>query len=101
MQAQRRMAEWSALFRGSSRDSVSLSVKTAKVTKGRVTTREGLTTVTISWPVDVSRVVAVIPTYTCHDISDRIVVSDWNADGITVRAGASQIVDFSLFVLHV
>ena len=84
-----------------SRDSVSLSVKTAKVTKGGVTMREGLTTVTISWPVDVSRVVAVIPTYTCHDVSDRIVVSDWSADGIAVRANASQIVDFSLYVLYV
>ena len=71
------------------------------MTKGGVTTREGLTTVTISWPVDVSRVVAVIPTYTCHDVSDRIVVSDWSADGIAVRANASQIVDFLLFVLYV
>ena len=55
----------------------------------------------IAWPVDISRVVAVIPTYICHDISDRIVVSGWSADGITVRANASQIVDFSLFILYV
>lgn len=83
------------------RDSVSQSVKTAKIVKGNVTTRDGSTTVPISWPVDVSRIVAVVPTYTCHEISDRIVVSDWSADGITVRAGANQGVDFSLFVLYV
>lgn len=82
-------------------DSVSTSVKEARVTKDGVTTRDGLTTVKISWPVAVSRVVAVIPTYTCRDISDRIVVSDWNAEGISVRAGASQIVDFVLHVLYV
>lgn len=85
----------------SNRDSVSLSVKTAKVTKSNVTTREGSTTVPISWPVAVSRVVAVIPIYTCHDISDRIVVSGWSAEGITVRANANQMVDFSLFILYV
>ena len=55
----------------------------------------------LSWPVDVSRVVAVIPTYTCHSISDRIVVSDWDASNITIRAGASQTVDFRSFVLYV
>lgn len=82
-------------------DSVSTSVKAAKVTKDGVTTRDGLTMVKISWPVAVSRIVAVIPTYTCRDISDRIVVSDWNADGISVRAGASQIVSFVLHVLYV
>lgn len=84
-----------------SRDSVSLSVKSTKVVKDGVTTREGSTTAPIAWPVDISRVVAVIPTYICHDVSDRIVVSGWSADGITVRANASQIVDFALFVLYV
>ncbi len=73
----------------------------AKVVKANVTTRDGSTTVPLSWPVDVSRVVAVIPTYTCHSISDRIVVSDWDASNITIRAGASQTVDFSFFVLYV
>lgn len=84
-----------------SRDSVSLSVKSTKAVKGGVTTRDGSTTVPIAWPVDISRVVAVIPTYICHDISDRIVVSGWSADGITVRANANQIVDFTLFILYV
>ena len=72
-----------------------------KIVKTNVSTRDGSTTVSVSWPVDVSRVVAVIPTYTCHEISDRIVVSDWSAEGITLRAGAAQSVDFSLFVLRV
>lgn len=76
-------------------------MKSAKVAKGTVTTSDGSTTEPISWPVDVSRVVAVIPTYTCHEISDRIVISDWDAEGITVRAGASQGVDLSLFILYV
>ena len=83
------------------RDAAEGAVKKTKVVKNNVTTRDGSTTVPLSWPIDVSRVVAVIPTYTCHEISDRIVVSDWSAEGITVRAGASQAVDFSLFVLYV
>lgn len=83
------------------RDSVSQGVRMTKIAKTNVSTRDGSTTVPLSWPIDVSRVVAVIPTYTCHEISDRIVVSDWSAEGITVRAGASQVVDFSLFVLYV
>ena len=83
------------------RDAAEGAVKKTKVVKNNVTTRDGSTTVPLSWPVDVSRVVAVIPTYTCHEISDRIVVSDWSAEGITVRAGAAQSVDFSLFVLYV
>ena len=77
------------------------AVKATKIVKTNVTTRDGSATVPLSWPIDVSRVVAVIPTYTCHEISDRIVVSDWSADGITLRAGAAQSVDFSFFVLYV
>lgn len=83
------------------RDSVSQGVRMTKIVKTNVATRDGSTTVSVSWPIDVSRVVAVIPTYTCYEISDRIVVSDWSAEGITVRAGAAQSVDFSLFVLYV
>lgn len=79
----------------------SAAVKKTKVVKNNVTTNDGSTTVPLSWPIDVSRVVAVIPTYACHEISDRIVVSDWSADGITLRAGAAQSVDFSFFVLYV
>lgn len=37
-------------------------------------------TVPVAWPVDVSRVVAVVPSYACQEYSDRIVVSDWGAD---------------------
>ena len=83
------------------RDSVSQGVRMTKIVKTNVSTRDGSTTLSVSWPVDVSRVVAVIPTYTCHEISDRIVVSDWSAEGITVRAGVAQYVNFSLFVLYV
>lgn len=83
------------------RDSVSQGVRMTKIVKTNVSTSDGSTSVAVSWPIDVSRVVAVIPTYTCHSISDRIVVSDWSAEGITLRAGAAQSVDFSLFVLYV
>lgn len=84
------------------RDSVSRTVKSTKIVKTNVrTSASSAVSVSVSWPVDVSRIVGVIPTYTCHEYSDRIVVSDWSADGITVRAGADQTVDFSLFVLHV
>lgn len=83
------------------RDAAEGAVKKTKIVKANVTTNDGSTSVSVSWPVDVSRVVAVIPTYTCHSISDRIVVSDWSAEGITLRAGAAQSVDFSFFVLYV
>lgn len=55
----------------------------------------------VSWPVDVSRVVAVFPTYTCSDYSDRVVLSDWNESGVTLRAGVDQVISISLFVLYV
>ena len=55
----------------------------------------------VSWPVDVSRIVAVVPTYTCNDYSDRVVLSNWDADGVTLRAGVDQVISLSLFVLFV
>lgn len=58
-------------------------------------------TMTVSWPVDVSRVVAVFPTYTCNEYSDRVVLSNWGSDGVTLRAGADQEIWISLFVLYV
>ena len=72
-----------------------------KISKRSVVTRDGSTTLPISWEVDVKRVVAVIPTYVCHEISDRIVMSDWGASAITIRADAKQSVGFSFFVLYV
>lgn len=76
-------------------------MKIAKLAKNNVNTRDGYVSVPVSWPVDVERVVAVIPTYVCSDISDRIVISDWSSDNITIRAGASQSVDLSMSVLYV
>ena len=58
-------------------------------------------TVPVSWPVDVSRIVAVVPTYTCNDYSDRVVLSNWDESGVTLRAGADQVISISLFVLYV
>ena len=58
-------------------------------------------TVPVAWPVDVSRVVAVVPSYVCQEYSDRIVVSDWGADGVDVRAGVDQNVSMTLHVLSV
>lgn len=55
----------------------------------------------VSWPVDVSRVVTVVPTYTCNDFSDRVVLSNWDESGVTLRAGADQVISISLFVLYV
>ena len=49
----------------------------------------------------VSRVVAVVPSYVCQEYSDRIVVSDWGADGVDVRAGVDQNVSMTLHVLYV
>lgn len=83
-------------------DSVSRSVRSAKIPMRTVSTSaSNAVTMAVSWPVDVSRIVAVIPTYTCKDYSDRVVLSDWDSDGVTLRAGADQEIFISLFVLYV
>ena len=56
---------------------------------------------TSSTPVAVSRVVAVVPTYVCHEYSDRVVVSGWDEGGVEVRAGVDQYVSMTLCVLYV
>lgn len=83
-------------------DSVSRSVRSAKIpTQTVATSSSHAVTMAVSWPVDVSRVVAVIPTYTCKDYSDRVVLSDWDKSGVTLRAGADQQIFISLLVLYV
>ena len=83
-------------------DSVSRSVQFAKIpTRTLSTSASHAFTMAVSWPVDVSRIVAVIPTYTCKDFSDRVVLSDWDESGVTLRAGADQQIFISLFVLYV
>lgn len=83
-------------------DSVSSSVRSAKIPTQTVSTSaSSAVTMAVSWPVDVSRIVAVIPSYTCKDYSDRVVLSDWDKSGVTLRAGADQQIFISLFVLYV
>ena len=77
------------------------AVKALSVDVQGVNTREGSITVPVKWPVDHARIKAVVPTYICQTISDRVVVSDHDESGITVRAGASQVVDMALCVLYV
>ncbi|MFR9167238.1 MAG: hypothetical protein ACLVKI_00915, partial [Gordonibacter urolithinfaciens] len=76
-------------------------VKAAKVVLDIRTSSTVVVTVPVAWPVDVSRVVAVVPSYACQEYSDRIVVSDWGADGVDVRAGVDQNVSMTLHVLYV
>lgn len=83
-------------------DSVSSSVRSAKIPTQTVSTSSSsAVTMAVSWPVDVSRIVAVIPSYTCKKYSDRVVLSDWDSNGVTLRAGADQEIFISLFVLYV
>ena len=83
-------------------DSVSRSVRYALIPTRTVSTSAShAVTMAVSWPVDVSRIVTVFPTYTCKDFSDRVVLSNWDASGVTLRAGADQEILISLFVLYV
>lgn len=77
-------------------------MKFAKIPARTVSTSAShAVTMAVSWPVDVSRIVAVVPTYTCNDYSDRVVLSNWDESGVTLRAGADQVISISLFVLYV
>lgn len=83
-------------------DSVSRSVRSARIPNQTVSTSsQHLVTMAVSWPVDVSRIVAVFPIYTCKSYSDRVVLSYWDADGVTLRAGVDQEISISLSVLYV
>ena len=78
-------------------DSVAQAVvKAAKVVLDNFrTSSTAVVTVPVAWPVD------VVPSYVCQEYSDRIVVSDWGADGVDVRAGVDQNVSMTLHVLYV
>ena len=83
-------------------DSASRSVQFVKIPERAVETSSSqAVTMAVSWPVDVSRIVAVIPTYTCSNYSDRVVLSDWDESGVTLRTSADQFISISLFVLYV
>lgn len=84
-------------------DSVSRAVvKAAKVDLDNFqTSSTQAVTAPVAWPVAVSRVVAVVPTYVCHEYSDRVVVSGWDEGGVEVRAGVDQYVSMTLCVLYV
>ena len=83
-------------------DSVSRSVQAAKIPARMFSTSAShAVTMAVSWPVDVSRIVAVFPSYTCNKYSDRVVLSDWDESGVTLRAGVDQEISISLFVLYV
>lgn len=84
-------------------DSVSQAVvKAANVALDnfRTSSTEAVTA-PVAWPVAVSRVVAVVPAYVCHEYSDRVVVSGWGEGGVEVRAGVDQYVSMTLCVLYV
>ena len=55
----------------------------------------------VSWPIDVSRIVAVVPTYSCDNENDRIVLSDWNESGVILRGSVNQQIFISLFILYI
>lgn len=83
-------------------ETVSRSVQAVKIPPQTVSTSaSNAVTMAVSWPVDVSRIVAVVPNYTCSDYSDRVILSDWDASGVTLRAGVDQFISISLFVLYV
>ena len=77
-------------------------MKAAKVDLGNfLTSSTAAVTAPVAWPVAVSRVVAVVPAYVCHEYSDRVVVSGWDEGGVEVRAGVDQYVSMTLCVLYV
>ena len=83
-------------------DSVSRCVQSAKIPERTVSTSAShAVTMLVSWPVDVSHIVAVFPTYTCNDYSDRVVISNFDANGVTLRAGVDQVISIALSVLYV
>ena len=82
-------------------DSVSLALKTSKMTLPRIHIGENTATkVNVSWSVDFARIKAVLLTYVCNDASDRIVLSDYDASSITLRGSIKQYIGASLTVLH-
>ena len=82
-------------------DSVSLALKTSKMTLPRIYIGENTATkVNVSWSVDFARIKAVLLTYVCNDASDRIVLSDYDSSSITLRGSIKQYIGASLTILH-
>ena len=82
-------------------DSVSQALKTSKMTLPRIYIGENTATkVSVSWNVDFAKIKAVFLTYVCNDSSDRIVLSDYDANSITLRGSIKQYIGASLTVLH-
>ena len=82
-------------------DSVSLALKTSKMTLPRIYIGENTATkVSVSWSVNFNRIKAVFLTYVCNDSSDRIVLSDYDSSSITLRGSIKQYIGASLTILH-
>ena len=82
-------------------NSVSLALKTSKLTLPRIYIGENTATkVNVSWSVDFARIKAVFLTYVCNDTSDRIVLSDYDSNSITLRGSIKQYIGASLTILH-
>ena len=76
-------------------------MKTSKLTLPRIYIGENTATkVSVSWSVDFAKIKAVFLTYICNDSSDRIVLSDYDANSITLRGSIKQYIGASLTVLH-
>jgi hypothetical protein len=58
------------------------------------------TKVSVSWSIDFSKIKAVFLTYICNDLSDRIVLSDYDSSSITLRGSVKQYIGASLTILH-
>lgn len=87
---------------GSLADSASRSIQVKNIPQQDLSVSSSAAKIMqVSWPVDVSRVVGVVPRYICHDFSDRVVVSDWDSGGVTLRAGGDQTISISLSVLYI
>lgn len=87
---------------GSLADSASRSIQVKNIPYQNFTVSSSVAKkMQVSWPIDASRVVGVVPRYTCHDYSDRVVVSDWDSEGVTLRAGGDQTISISLSVLYI
>ena len=82
-------------------DSVSRALKTSKMTLPRIYIGENTATkVSVSWNVDFAKIKAVLLTYVCNDASDRIVLSDYDSNSITLRGSIKQYIGASLTILH-
>ena len=85
----------------STSDSVSLALKASKMTLPsiRIDYNKAVK-VSVSWNVDFAKIRAVFMTYVCSESSDRVVLSDYDENTITLRGSSGQYIDASLIILH-